>query len=203
MSFCCNASSEEMFKLSDFGVARPLGVAATFRTAVVGTPGYMAPEQVADGKVNVASDVFSLACLTYFILTGDEYIPATNPLETLAMTVRGPRPKLLDAQGLCPELRGDPDVCALLDDHLARASSREPTQRPRSARAFAAALLPHLQRFVVPTSDHHPIEAQVRQAALAKMNWIVRHPHGDAIIVWSAGWDGDGQCLAVTDVGMR
>jgi eukaryotic-like serine/threonine-protein kinase len=35
------------------------------------------------------------------------------------------------------------------------------------------------------------------------MDWVVRHPPGDSVVVHSAGWDGDGQCLAVTDAGVR
>jgi serine/threonine protein kinase len=63
-----------MFKLSDFGIARPVGIDVTFGAAIVGTPGYMAREQVQDRKSSVASDIFSLACLTYFLLTGEPHI---------------------------------------------------------------------------------------------------------------------------------
>jgi eukaryotic-like serine/threonine-protein kinase len=109
---CCNAGDEEMFKLSDFGIARPVGVEVTFGMLVVGTPGYMSPEQVSDSKSSVQSDVFSLACLTYFILTGEEFIRATNAMETLTLTASAERPKLAHARALCPELREDTEACA-------------------------------------------------------------------------------------------
>jgi hypothetical protein len=35
------------------------------------------------------------------------------------------------------------------------------------------------------------------------MDWVVRHAPGDAVVVHSAGWDSDGQCLALTDAGVR
>jgi serine/threonine protein kinase len=40
---CCGAGETEIFKMSDFGIARPVGLNATFGGAGVGTPGYMAP----------------------------------------------------------------------------------------------------------------------------------------------------------------
>src|SRR5690606_2410252 len=43
---CCGAGDSELFKISDFGFARPAGLAATFGDAVVGTPGYVALEQL-------------------------------------------------------------------------------------------------------------------------------------------------------------
>ena len=201
---CCNAGSEEMFKLSDFGIARPIGVDATFGMLVVGTPGYMAPEQVSDSKSSVRSDVFSLACLTYFILTAEEYIPATNAMETLTLTARSERPRLAQARALCPELRGDPEACALLDDWFARATTRDPSQRPSSAQQFAAVVLPSLHEDSSSGSERYLSALGMQHSvSLPSMEWVVRHAPGDPVVVHSAGWDGDGQCLAVTDAGLR
>src|SRR5690606_4025774 len=41
---CCGFGDEEIFKIADFGVARPAGLTATFGGLVVGTLGYAAPE---------------------------------------------------------------------------------------------------------------------------------------------------------------
>ena len=196
---CCNIGSEEMFKLSDFGIARPFGVTVTFGTAVVGTPGYMAPEQVAESKASVATDVFSLACLTYFVLTGQEYIPATNAMENLALSVRGTRPKLTHAKSLCPELREDQAACTMLDDWFARATAwaADPALRPSSARVFAAAVLPSLKQNVGRSTGRYLSVLRMQfSTSLPRMDWVVRHPPGDPISVTSAGWDGDGHCLA-------
>ncbi|HEX3852496.1 MAG TPA: serine/threonine-protein kinase, partial [Polyangiaceae bacterium] len=201
---CCNIGSEEMFKLSDFGIARPFGVTVTFGTAVVGTPGYMAPEQVAESKASVATDIFSLACLTYFVLTGQEYLPATNAMENLALSVRGTRPKLTHAKSLCPELREDQAACTMLDDWFARATAKDPTLRPNSARVFAAALLPSLKQSVARSTGRYLSVLRMQfSTSLPRMDWVVRHPPGDPISVTSAGWDGDGHCLAVTTAGVR
>ena len=43
---CCGSGETEMFKISDFGIARPAGLSVTFGNMLVGTPGYLAPEQI-------------------------------------------------------------------------------------------------------------------------------------------------------------
>ena len=201
---CCNADDEEIFKLSDFGIARPVGIDVTFGTAIVGTPGYMAPEQVQDSMSSVASDIFSLACLTYFVLTGEVYIPAMSAMESLALSVSSDRPRLLKARALCSELREDPAACAVIDDWLMRASSRDPAQRPGSASLFAAAILPSLRQGSERASERlSSVRRRESSTSLPQMAWTIRHPPGDSISVLSAGWDGDGHCLALTSVGMR
>jgi hypothetical protein len=201
---CCNVGSEEIFKLSDFGIARPTGIAMTFGSAIIGTPGYMAPEQVAESKSSVASDLFSLACLTYFVLTGDQYIEASNALETLARVTAGRRSKLMDAPMLCPELRQDPRSVALIDELLLRSTALDPAQRPPSVQAFAAALLPCLGANAGAGSERY-VSALRSQAspALPRMNWVVRHESGGDLAIQSTGWDGDGCCLALTSDGLR
>src|SRR3954465_14771657 len=63
---CCGAGETEIFKMSDFGIARPVGLSATFGGATVGTPGYMAPEQYEDrGNIGPLSDLFSLAAIVF------------------------------------------------------------------------------------------------------------------------------------------
>src|SRR5690606_36876042 len=71
---CCGAGDSELFKISDFGFARPTGLLATFGDAVVGTPGYVALEQL-DPKLQVGpyTDIFSLAAISFFVLTSEPY----------------------------------------------------------------------------------------------------------------------------------
>jgi serine/threonine protein kinase len=57
-------------KLADFGIAR-LGFATLTRTGeIVGTPAYMAPEQLSGGVAHAASDLYALAVVAHEMLTG-------------------------------------------------------------------------------------------------------------------------------------
>jgi serine/threonine protein kinase len=62
---CCGTPPDEAFKISDFGVARPVGLRQTFMQGSMGTPGYASPEQILMDEKNIgaASDVFSLDVL--------------------------------------------------------------------------------------------------------------------------------------------
>jgi serine/threonine-protein kinase len=72
-----------LLKVADFGTARFLEIAAHGST-VIGSPAYMAPE-VFDGKAVFASDIYSLGCTMYQILTGSAPYtpPAPNELDKL------------------------------------------------------------------------------------------------------------------------
>ncbi len=72
-------------KLLDFGVARGRGAQrfgtpfSTARGLIVGTPGYMSPEQAAASELDVRADVWSLAAIAYEALTGELPIVGVDP----------------------------------------------------------------------------------------------------------------------------
>ncbi|GAA4488397.1 hypothetical protein GCM10023191_017720 [Actinoallomurus oryzae] len=68
-------------RVIDFGIARALDATGTLSSAVVGTPAYMAPEQIAGGAIGPAADIFAWGCTMAFAangatLFGQESIPA-------------------------------------------------------------------------------------------------------------------------------
>jgi WD40 repeat protein len=142
-------------KLTDFGLAKRLDTLdKTASGAVVGTPGYMAPEQ-ARGKVKdigPSTDVYALGAILYELLSGRQPFPAANMMEVMERVLteepvalrklqpRAPR----DLETICHKcLHKDPrkryvSALALADD-LRRFLAREPvTARPVGGLSRAA-----------------------------------------------------------------
>lgn len=75
-------------RLIDFGIARHEGATALTATdAVIGTPGYLAPEQASAGPVGPACDVFSLGCVLVYAATGRRPFGQGTPAGLLFRTV--------------------------------------------------------------------------------------------------------------------
>jgi len=74
-----------VIKLMDFGLAKPLinldDRTITHEHALIGTPSYMAPEQLSGEDLDSRADVYGLACLAYTLLTGRRLFDASNLLD--------------------------------------------------------------------------------------------------------------------------
>ena len=183
-------------------LARPLGVQSTFGSMLIGTPGYIAPEQASEtrGPTGFYSDIFAVAATAYFILTGEPYLRSRNLWDVISTTERR---SLSSAKGLAPELREEPAVCAALDEALAAATSPDPTRRPQSAKALAASIIPWLA--TCPPTRRTPVSLPARTgptAALDGWKFTVRHPIGHEWVLSRVGWDADGHCLAASTRGL-
>jgi len=119
-------------KLTDLGVATATeGVQITRTGTVLGTPAYMAPEQLEGGVLASAVDVYALAALAYEALGGERARPGRTPMEIAHRAATQPPPDLRAAWAEAP-----PAVAELLK----RGMAREPAERPASAGALAAEL---------------------------------------------------------------
>ena len=205
---CCGVGESELFKISDFGIARPKGLAATFGNMLIGTPGYVAPEQAFDDNVDVGpyTDVFSLACVVYYVLTGKAYFQADSASEAMIAARSPERVSIRDTPFLSPELRANEPACQAIDLALARATHLDPKQRPADARLFTTSLIPWVTekpRSIRP--NRRLMDSYMRLRAsdtVPGWTWTVRHPPGADRVIISTGWDGDGHCLAVTTRGL-
>lgn len=120
-------------KVLDFGVARLVDARGNTTTGVmVGTPGYMAPEQVrGERDVGPRCDVFAIGCLLFECLTGQPVYAGDHALAILAKILVEEPPRVT-------ELRADlPDE---LDALVARMLARDPEARPRTGLVLAAEL---------------------------------------------------------------
>jgi len=139
---CTGSGINELLKIADFGLAR-VSSAATFGSVLLGTPGYCAPEQSFPGEVDVGpySDVFSIACTAYYVLTGEMYFVASTIPETLVAVHATVRRSLLDTNRTHPVLHARGDRCAEVDRLLASATHPDPRNRPQSAEQLAERLV--------------------------------------------------------------
>ena len=124
-------------KVLDFGIARISGVTRSTQTgAVLGTPGYLPPEQVrGENVLEPNADMFSLGCVLFECVTGAPAFAGQHLAAILAKILFDPVPR---ARTLCPE------VPEALDDLIAQMLAKEPGDRPSSA--VVAAALGSLER---------------------------------------------------------
>ena len=90
---CDRAGVADAVKVLDFGLARSLDpeaqTALTREGTVAGTPNYMSPEaSQKPAEVDERSDIYSLGCLAYFLLTTKAPLEGNNPVETIWKNVR-------------------------------------------------------------------------------------------------------------------
>jgi serine/threonine-protein kinase len=128
--FCVRGEGRPLWKVLDFGVSKLMSGGGTLtRDAAVGTPAYMAPEQVVGAEVDGRADVFALAAVVYRALTGH---PAFGDASEVVTMLRVSRTQPVRPGEL---VRLEPDVDAL----LALALAKDVEDRIPSPAAFAQA----------------------------------------------------------------
>ena len=129
-----SGASLDGVKVLDFGIAR-LGRATRALTgggSLLGTVGYMAPEQaMGAARIDSRADVFAIGCVLYQCLTGRAPFESAHPVAVLAKVLRQDPPPPTE---LRPEL--DPRIDALISRLLAK----NPDNRPRDALAVIGEL---------------------------------------------------------------
>ena len=118
-------------KVSDFGVAFTNLQFDTTRQMVVGSPAYMAPEQLEGKPASMQSDIYSLGIVLYKMLAGALPFPADTPAALMTRILLGNLPAPSKARA---------DINPLLDTIFARATARDPALRYATWEDFAADL---------------------------------------------------------------
>ncbi len=148
--------------VADFGLARVLDSQnhMTQTGAALGTPGYMAPEQIrGERSLTTAVDVYSLGAILFVCLTGRAPFQSENAWDALQMALHSDPPTLRSIDS-----RVDRD----LETICRKALDREPARRYESAAAFADDLARWLR--------HEPIEARPPGLVQRLKKWTRRHP---------------------------
>jgi eukaryotic-like serine/threonine-protein kinase len=122
---------DENVHVADFGIASAAGMdSLTMTGTVLGTAGYLAPEQAQGERATPASDRYSLAVVAFELLTGTRPYAADSPTAEAAAHVNAPVPSVSAHADVPPEV----DRC------FRRALAKDPAERFETCADFAAAL---------------------------------------------------------------
>jgi len=156
---------KQVIKILDFGLAKAtsenqIGAGLTGTGQMLGTPHYMAPEQIDNAaKADIRADIYSLGCTLYHLLAG--YPPFHDKAGLLAIL----RAHGTDTARLLHEVR--PDVTTESAGIVARMMSKDAAQRYQQPSEVAQALTPYFKRGVRPIPTGTARFAAPRPAAVA------------------------------------
>lgn len=172
--FLVGGSLDEL-RLIDFGVARPSSetdsAKLTATGAMVGSPMYMAPEQLR-GEHDVRTDVYGLGATLFECMTGRAPFVGSHPVAILLAVVAEPVPS---ASALCPH------IPSTVDRLLGRMLSKRSTDRPPHMNAVIAELSDLLaqSRFTAADAALDPRDQRFRNEREAR---VVKPAKGDASV---------------------
>jgi serine/threonine-protein kinase len=160
--------------LTDFGIARRVasqrggedGPTLASTGLPVGTPQYMAPEQLRGEHLDQRTDVYALGAVLYELLTGVAPHVADSPFEVAALALTVP---------IVPPIQRNPQVWPELDQVVLRALARQATERYPDMQSFSAALELTSRRHATHSAMDKQMAPQVREtrARLLAPPWAI------------------------------
>jgi serine/threonine-protein kinase len=114
-------------KIVDFGLAsleQQLGSRLTKSGLLIGTPEYMAPEQISGEKTDHRADLYSLGIVMYETFSGKRPFTAETPVKVLFQHLEAQPTPLRDVA---------PNIPEAIDQLVARAMAKDPNDRPQTA----------------------------------------------------------------------
>lgn len=140
--------------VADFGLAKMEDFSQhTLTGTLLGSPDYMAPEQARGEKVSAQSDLFSVASILYFLVTGTRPFARPSPLMTLAAVMEG--------RFEMPHQR-NPKVSAELSRIIAKGMRKAMDERFQSASEFRKSLEEYLSSIGLIITDDFQFKAWVK-----------------------------------------
>jgi TonB family protein len=137
-------------KLMDFGVAKVESSVMTAAGQILGSPTYMAPEQIAGQPATGRVDVYALAVVAYEMLTGRPPFAGKTITQVIYHVMHGQA---------APPRRLNAALPGRYDDVFARALQKDPAQRYETAGAFVTALdLRGIEDALTPATAPRPVE---------------------------------------------
>ena len=162
--------SDGRAKVTDFGIARSLDVGGmTLTGTVLGTGNYIAPEQARGQPVDDQTDVYSLGCVLFELLTGEAPYPGDNFVSVAMRHVNDPVPSVREVRQ---------DVPLRLDWAIQRAMAKDHTERFGSMAEFASELEAGRAELdgegatvIVPPTPPAPAQAARRPRKTRRLVW--------------------------------
>ena len=137
-------TKDGVLKVADFGIARSADAAQLTKTGMlVGTAGYMSPEQAKGQKVDLRSDLYTTGIILYEMLAGFNPHMSDNPATSITKILTNATPPIYEVKPYAP---------AVMEDVLERLLAFDPVARFQSAQEALDAVLP----FVAERRRTHP-----------------------------------------------
>ena len=128
-------------KITDFGIARSAQLSSMTATgAVMGTPYYMSPEQSRGEDLDVRSDIYSVGCMLYEMLSGRVPFEGDNPMAVIMMQIDEEPQRLRRVRS---------DIPRALESVVTKAMEKDPSRRFQTSAEMGAAIeaaVPSAQR---------------------------------------------------------
>jgi cell division septation protein DedD len=118
-------------KIMDFGIARSMEAVTKLTGTMIGTPAYMAPEQVAGKPVDYRTDIYSLGLMLYEVFTGAQAFQAENPVAVALKQMR---------ESPTPPHEVDPAIPIAIERAVLKCLEKDPGKRFQSVAEIEAAL---------------------------------------------------------------
>ncbi len=135
MFICRYGHSTDFVKVLDFGlVKRRSGseVTLTGDQVITGTPAFMAPEAALGGAIDARTDIYSLGCVAYWLLTGQLVFDREQPMQMAVAHIQNEPPR--------PSTRTELPIPADLEDVVLKCLAKEPGDRYQTVRELDEAL---------------------------------------------------------------
>ncbi|MHB1676912.1 MAG: protein kinase domain-containing protein [Sulfuriferula sp.] len=151
----------DVAKIMDFGIAQMPSGARTLAGAVMGSPKYMAPEQVVGNTVDGRSDLFALGVILYEMLTGESPFDGDN-INTIMYRIVHDAP--VPPKSLAPRI---PEI---FNSIIAKTLAKQPDQRYQNAKALANDLRNYKSILLPPTAaiPVNPPTPRIRQPVVGE-----------------------------------
>jgi serine/threonine protein kinase len=155
----------DIVKVVDFGLAKSMNCDQDLTSTgqIFGTPLYMSPEQCQGRKLDARSDVYSLGCLMYRLLSGHLPFSGDTPVTTIVMHVK-------DAPPAIPEGKLDSKFKRALVPIILKALEKEPAARQQSVNEMRIELISAMEGLLKDNAPSEPITQPIDAHSDAPMN---------------------------------